>query len=232
MKRQSIFLLFLLLGISFMISGKIASAAKKLEKKESRPLYVQQGKSYKLSKILSDIKDPDEDDTLKNCLKGKKVTWSAKKSQIKLTEKTITVKKQGEFKLTGATKNYKYVITLVSGPEKWPEIPEGITRVSIMKEGRTVEVKDVNTVNYLRNLFNSGDYRFNYDRTNWQTSGWEYAICFYAADGTLERKFSTAGPYVMGKYWYKRKNPLDIYQRVSEIYNRVMTEQGAFTGAW
>ncbi len=224
-------LLFLFVAVGSIFIAQTASAAKKLEKKEPHPLYVQQGKSYKLSKILSDIKDPDEDDTLKNCLKGKKVKWSVKKSQIKLTKKMVTVKKQGEFKLTGVTKKYKYVITLVSGPEKWPEIPEGITRISIMKEGRTVEVKDVNTVNYLRDLFNSGDYRFNYDRTNWQTSGWEYAICFYAADGTLERKFNTAGPYVIQKYWYKLKNPLDIYQHVSEIYNRIMTEQGAFTGA-
>lgn len=232
MRKLNILFLFVLLITGFLISEQTVSAAKKLEKKKTHSLYVQQGKSYKLSKILSDITAPYEDATLKSCLKGKKVKWSAKKSQIKLTKKTITVKKQGEFKLTGVTKKYKYVITLVSIPEKWPAVPEGITSARIMKEGKMVEIKDMDTVEYLRKLFNSVDYRFDYKRTNRRTAGWDYAVYFYTADGTLERHFFTVGPYVVGEYWYKLKNPLDIYQCVSEIYNRIMTEQGAFTGAW
>lgn len=82
MKKGSILILFLLLTLGFMLSNKTVSKAKKLEKKETRSLYVQQGKTYKLSKILSDIKDPDEGISLKKCLKGKTVKWSVNKKQI------------------------------------------------------------------------------------------------------------------------------------------------------
>ena len=82
MKKGSILILFLLLTVGFMLSNETVSKAKKLEKKEPRSLYVQQGKTYKLSKILSDIKDPDEGISLKKCLKGKTVKWSVNKNQI------------------------------------------------------------------------------------------------------------------------------------------------------
>lgn len=225
MKKGILLLLFVAVGSIFI--AETASAAKKLEKKEPRPLYVQQGKSYKLSKILSDIKDPDEDDTLKNCLKGKKIKWSAKKSQIKQTKKTITVKKQGEFKLIGVTKNYKYVITLVSIPEKWPAIPEEITSANIMRnhDGKRVEVKDVKMVEYLYRLFNVADYRFDYQQTNWRTVGWTYRIYFYTADGVLKRDFIMIGADVHeGRYWYKPSSS-DIYYKVSEVYNNLLAEQ-------
>lgn len=224
-KKYKALFWFVLVMISFCISGSTMSAAKKLEKKEPHPLYVQQGKTYKLSKLLSDISDPYEYATIKSSLKGKKVTWSAKRSQIKLTKKTVKVKKQGKFKLIGVTKKYKYVITLVAVPEKWPKIPEGVGSASIMKEGKFVQIKDMDTVNYLCHLFNSADYRFDYKQTNWRTIGWDYAVYFYASDGKLERHFVTVSPYVVEKYWYKMKNPIDIYQRVSEIYDRMIAEQ-------
>ncbi len=227
MRKWSVLFLFLLFVTSFCISEKMTYAVKKLEKKEPRSLYVQQGKSYKLSKILSDINDPDEDDTLKNCLKGKKVKWSVKKSQIKLTKKMVTVKKQGEFKLTGVTKKYKYVITLVSIPEKWPAVPEEITSASIMRnyDGKRVEVRDVKMVEYLCRLFNVADYRFDYQQTNWRTVGWTYRIYFYTADGALKRDFIMIGADVHeGRYWYKPSLD-DIYYKVSEVYNNLLVEQ-------
>lgn len=230
MRKWSV--LFLLFIAGFLILGQDVSAAQKLEKREPHSLCVQQGKSYKLSKVLSDVKDPYEGVTLKSRLKGEKIKWSAKKSQIKLTKKTVKVKKQGEFKLTGVTKKYKYVITLVSIPEKWPEIPEGITSARIMNAGRIVEITDMDTVRYLCELFNSADYRFDYKQTNWRTVGWDYAIYFYTTDGTLVRHIVPVGSYVVEKYWYKMRNPVDIYQYVSELYNRVMAEKGMFTGPW
>lgn len=217
-------ILLLLVAIGFIFTGETISAEKKVEKREYS-LYVQQGKTYKLSKILSDIKDSDEDDTLKNCLKGKKVTWSVKKSQIKLTKNTIRVKKQGEFKLTGVTPKCKYILTLKSIPEKWPVIPKGVTSISIMKEGITVEVKDVNAVKTLCDLFDSADYRFNYNRTNWSPDGIGYMICFYTADAKVERKFAVAGTNLLADQWYKPKNTVDVCQYVVELYNRLLVEQ-------
>lgn len=227
MKRKLV-LLLLLLTTSFLLLDKPVSAAKKLEKKETHPLYVQQGKTYQLSKILSDITDPDEFDNLKNGLKGKKVKWSAKKSQIKLTKKTIKVKKQGEFKLTGVTKKAKYVITLVSVPEKWPAISEGVTHASIVNgnDGKMVEVKDVNMTQYLYKLLNAADYRFDYDHTNHRTVGWTYHIRFYSEDGKVERALTMASEEMLeGRKWFKPASA-DIHDKVSELYNRLMLEQG------
>lgn len=220
MKKYSI--LFLLLIMGFLVSGQEVSAAKRLERVKTHKLYIEQGKTYKLSKILSDIKDPLEGDTLKDCLKGKKVKWSAKKSQIKLTKKTIKGKKQGEFQLTGVTKKYKYVITLVSVARKWPEVPEEITSVSIMRRGRTVVIRDMNEVRYFCNLLNSADYCFDYKCTNNRFIGWEYRICLYTEEGVLERSFTGN---IIDHYWYKPENPVDVCQYIEAQYEKLLVEQ-------
>lgn len=219
MKCMVLFFLFITV---FLISGQDISAAKKLEKIETHKLYIEQEKTYKLSKILSDIKHPVEGNTLKHCLKGKKVKWSAKKSQIKLTKKTVKVKEQGEFKLTGETKKYRYVITLVAVPKRWPEVPEEITSISIMRRGRTVLIRDMNEVRYFCDLLNSANYCFDYKRTNNRLVGWEYRICLYNEEGMLERSFTGN---VVDHYWYKPENPVDIYQYIVEKYEKLLIEQ-------
>ncbi len=221
MKRIKILILSLLLTASFILLNQTVSAAKKLEKREPSALYVQQGKTYKLSKILTDIKDPEEGVSLKKCLKGKKVKWTVNKKQIKLTKKTIKVKKQGEFKLMGRTKKYKYVITLKSVPGKWPTIPEGITGVSIMKNGRTIEVKDINTIKTFCGLFNSADYRFGNTYTL-VPPGWTYLIKLYDRNGKEERSFSV-GYCLSGGYYSKNWKEVEKY--ISSLYDSLVKEQ-------
>ena len=226
MKRTNLLIAVLFLAISFAISGQTVSAAKKTEKRESRALYVQQGKTYKISKILSDTYVLGEIDTLKNCLKGKKVKWSVNKKQIKLTKNTIKVKKQDEIKLTAQTKKYKYIITLKSVPEKWPAIPEGITRVSIRKEETALELNDINTIKSLCSLFDSADYRFDYVDTNKRRLvGWSYWIKLYNADGKLERDFIIGAETLSMEGLYKKKKNIDIYNFVTAIYQSLLTGQ-------
>lgn len=225
MKKGSILILFLLLTVGFTLSNETVSKAKKLEKKEPRTLYVQQGKIYKLSKILADMKDPDEGISLKKCLKGKTVKWSVNKKQIKLTKNTIKVKKKGEFKLTGRTKKYKYIITLKSVPEKWQAIPEGITSASIRKVETTVKVEDIDKVKYLCSLFNTADYRFDYNLTNWTPVGWSYWIILYNADGTVEREFIIGGESLSMGVRYRKKKNIDIYNYVTALYQSLLAGQ-------
>lgn len=216
MKKQ---ILLLLAVISFIFIADTASAAKKIEKREYS-IYVQQGKTYKLSKILSELKDKEEDRTLQKTLKGKKVDWSAKKTQIKLTKKSVKVKKQGEFKLTGRAKTCKHIITLKSMPEKWPSIPEGIASASIMQYGRTIEIKDPATVTELCNIFNSADYRFG-DIYTLVPPGWTYSIKLYDSAGKEKRSF-TIGYQLSGGYYSKRWKEVEKY--VGELYNKLLGE--------
>lgn len=219
MKKQ-ILLLLLLAVMSFIFIADTASAAKKVERREYF-VYVQQGKTYKLSKILSELKDKEEDKTLQKTLKGKKVDWSAKKTQIKLTKKSVKVKKQGEFKLTGRTKTCKHIITLKSMPEKWSAIPEGIASASIMQYGRMIEVKDPATVAELCNIFNSADYRFG-DIYTLVPPGWTYSIKLYDSAGKEKRSF-TIGYRLSGGYYSKKWKEVEKY--VGELYNKLLGEQ-------
>lgn len=215
MKIRRVMILLLFLCFGFIVSNETISAAKKLEKKEPAALYVQKGKTYKLSKILSDIKDPTEDVSVKDFLKGKKVKWSVNKKQIKLTKNTIKVKKQGNFKLTGKTLKYKYVIVLKSVPERWSAIPKGITKISIMKNGKTVEVDDSNKVNAFCNLLNSADYRFG-DTYTLVPPGWTYRIKLYYANGKEERSFVVG--YSLGGGYYSKKWK-EVENKISELYD-------------
>lgn len=228
MKKRNLLLLFLLLVVGFIVSDQTASAAKKLEKKEiSRPLYVQQGKTYKLSKILSELYDQDEGDSLKNCLKGKEMTILVKKSQINLTKNTVKVKKQGEYNVVIKTKKKMYTITLRSLPEKWPAIPDGITRAVIMRDGNTVEVQDAATIQTLCNLFNSADYRFHYKDSNYTKCGWSYMIYLYTSDGKIERQFTISGDVALtmnGGYKCKNRS-VETGKYVGELYTALRGQQ-------
>lgn len=148
--------------------------------------------------------------------------WSANKKQVKLTKSSIKVKKKGDFKLTGRTKKYKYVITLKSVPEKWSEIPGGIASVSIRKEETTVKVEDIDKVKYLCSLFNTADYRFDYNLTNWTPVGWSYWIILYNADGTVEREFIISGESLLMSVRYKKKKDIDIYNYVTALYQSLL----------
>lgn len=232
MKKRIFLLACLFMGLCFIVSNQTVSAAENHHKLVSRSLYVQQGKTYRLSKILSELYDPDEGDTLKNCLKGKK-TYQAKKSQIKLTKNTLKVKKQGDYKLTVKTKKKKYTITLSSRAEKWPAIPEGITKVTLMREGKFVEVQDAATIQYLCSLFKSADYRFSYKESNLTKAGWSYSICLYTSDGKMERRFTISDTFLtMGTTDftldgnYVRKNgAVNPKQYVAELYASLLGQQ-------
>lgn len=220
MKKRKVLLLFLLMVVGYMVSDQIVSAAKELEKKEYS-LYVQQGKTYKLSEVLTNLWDVEADKTLQKSLRGKNVTWSAKKTQLKLTKNAVKVKKQGEYKLTGKTEKYKYIITLKAMPGKWPVIPEGITSASIMKNGIIAEVKDANTVQYLCSLFNSADYRFKQIYTK-PLVGFTYIIKLYYANGMEERSFAI-GHSLAGGYCSKKWKEVEKY--IDELYVSLLSEQ-------
>lgn len=220
MKKRILLLLLAVIVMSSIFIAGTASATKKVEKREYL-IYVQQGKSYKLSKILSELQDQEESKTLQKSLKGKKVDWSAKKAQIKLTKKNIRVKKQGEFKLTGRTKTCKHIITLKSMPEKWPAISKGITSASIMQYGKTIEVKDPAVVTELCNVFNSADYRFG-DIYTLVSPGWTYSIKLYDSAGKEKRSF-VVGYRLSGGYYSKKWKEVERY--VGELYDSMMKEQ-------
>lgn len=233
MKKRIAFLLFAALGIGCILATGNQSEAKKLKNRKCSSLYVQQGKTYKLSKILSDVKDVEEGDSLKNCLEGKKVTWSANKKKVKLTKKKIKIKKKGKVKITGKTKKYKYVITLEAVPEKWPEIPAEISRITITYAGYfkdnspvTLEIKDTDRVQALCRLLNSADYRFDYYASNHNSGGWLYWFRLYYSDGRQERQFLGGIIVTEGSLDFRQHNKaIDMHNYLKELCDALVKEQ-------
>ncbi len=219
MKRRTYLLVMFILTMSFTFGGMYVQA-KTLETQKVS-IYVQQGKKYSIKTILSNLVNEDTRyESIKDQIKNKKVKWTVKPNQIKLKKQNVTVKKVGTYKLTGKTKDTKYVISLITKAKKMDKVPDKATKFYIRKGfDKGVECSDPNIVKALADVFTRSDYRFDLHNSNHFSEGWLYWIEFYSSDGKMIRRYRTCGKYFSyNSVMYKLNNKVNIEEYLNTLY--------------
>lgn len=195
--------------------------ARKIKTEKYQTVYVACGETYKITRIAKEKKGSDSGLTLAEDIKGKKITWSSSSKNLVVKNKTIRVKKPGNYRLIGKTKKKKFVLP-VSATNKNRNKDYSQVSYVIIASGNTggrVKVENIEEVRAICDKINQSKYTFDYKGSQSRYIGWTYSVNLYSADNVLIDSVTTGADYD-DNFYFVCKYPDILRVYVEQLYNK------------